>query len=244
MRRRGNKVQGVGCVVMANARGRRHGVERTSRPLRRCDARRYNPPMPTPAERLAQLLSPARPDPAEIGAFFDGLSHDGRLEATRSLQGATLQRKLWESAANGPAVTTADLVPPDYGALREVIFHGKNSLPAFTVFQKRFCRPSAGVTDEDVLWGYNHQQVAWITGPGYFVVHREGETPAAIDYRRVPPEHPTAWPEIKPNDRGLSRLVYMNMIDYLRRVSRDVLIGSAWKRGKPLDSYFLLCRQP
>jgi hypothetical protein len=198
--------------------------------------------MPTPAERLAQLLSPERPDPAEIARFLDDLSHADRLEAIRSLNGPKLQRKLWASAASAPAVTTADLVPPDYGALREVIYHGKNSLPLFSVFQKRFCRPSAGKGD-DVLWGYNHAQLAWLIGPGYFVVHREGETPAAIDYRQLPTEHPPAWPEIAPNDRGVSRLVYMNMVDYLRRVSRDVLIGSAWKRGKPLDSYFVLCRE-
>lgn len=200
--------------------------------------------MPTAAERLQQLLSPEHPDLADVAAHLDSLSHADRLEAVRSLNGAKLQRRLWEGAASTPAVTTADLVPPDHAPLREVIFHGKNSLPAFTVFQKRFCRPTPGRASGDELWGYNHQQVAWITGPGYFVVHPEGQTPAAIDYRRVPPEHPAAWPEIKPNDRGLSRLVYMNMVDYLRRVSKHVLIGSAWKKGKPLDSYFLLCREP
>lgn len=201
--------------------------------------------MATPAERLKHLLAAERPDMAEVGAFLDGLSHAERVEATRSLQGPSLQRKLWEGAAGGPAVTLADLVPPDYGALREVIFHGKNSLPVFTEFQKRFCRPSAGRGgDGDVLWGYNHGRLGWLIGPGYFVVHPEGDAAAAIDYTRVPPEHPAAWPPVKPNDQGVSRLVYMNMVDYLRRVSRDVLIGSAWKKGKPLDSYFLLCREP
>ncbi|MCW5892949.1 MAG: hypothetical protein KIT14_20740 [bacterium] len=200
--------------------------------------------MSTPGERLKQLLTPERPDMAEVAAFLDGLSHAGRVEATRSLQGPALQRKLWEGAASGPAITTADLVPPDYGSLREVVFHGKNSLPVFTEFQKRFCRPSVGRGDgEDVLWGYNHQQLGWLIGPGYFVVHAEGQAPAAIDYRCVPPEHPAAWPAVRPNEQGLSRLVYMNMVDYLRRVSHDVLIGSAWKKGKPLDSYFLLCRE-
>ena len=195
------------------------------------------------AERLRALLNADRPDREAIAALLDGGSHSDRMEAITSLGGPTAQGQLWAAAAGASTVTLADLVPPDAAPLREVIYHGKNSLPAFTLFQKRFCRPpkDAGA---DQLWGYNHQTLAWLTGPGYFVVHPEGDAPAAIDYRLVPPGHPPNWPAVKPNDVGFSRFVYRDMVDYLRRVSRHVLIGRATRHGKELPNYFILCREP
>ena len=65
---------------------------------------------------------------------------------------------------------------------------------------------------------------------------------AAIDYREVPPERPSSWPEVKPNVRGFSRFVYRDMVDYMRRVARDVFIGSAHRAGKETGNYFVLCR--
>ena len=194
-------------------------------------------------DRLRALLEPARPDPAEIARVLDGLSPADGVAAIRSLGGTTLQAKLYQAVAGAPPVTLADLVPPDMPPLREVIFYGKNSLPAFTHFQKRFCRPP-GVRGQEELWGYNRAPLAWMTGPGYFVVHADAREGAAIDYRQVPPEHPPAWPAIRPNSQGLSRFVFNNMVDYLRRVSRDVFIGSAYRGGKSINSYFLICREP
>jgi len=199
--------------------------------------------MATASDRLRALLGAERLDREAIAALLDGVGHFERMEAITSLGGPTLQGRLWAAVAGGPPVTQADLVPPDAPPLREVIYHGKNSLPAFTLFQKRFCRPAKGQPDEQ-LWGYNHQSLAWLTGPGYFVVHREGDAPAAIDYRLVPPGHPPNWPEVKPNDVGFSRFVYRNMVDYLRRVSQHVLIGRATRYGKELPNYFILCREP
>jgi len=195
------------------------------------------------AERVRALLQAERPEREAIAELLDGGGHTDRMEAITSLGGAALQGRLWSAAAGGPTVTQADLVPPDAPPLHEVIFHGKNSLPAFTLFQKRFCRPPKGDT-ADQLWGYNHQALAWLTGPGYFVVHAEGGVPAAIDYRLVPPGHPPSWPQVKPNDVGFSRFVYRDMVDYLRRVSRHVLIGRATRHGKELPNYFVLCREP
>ena len=86
--------------------------------------------------------------------------------------------------------------------------------------------------------------MAPITGPGYFVAlpsERAGEV--IVDYRRVPTTHPSDWPDVKPNDRGLSRFVYGFMIDTLRRVSEHVTIGSAARKGKDLGSWFVLCRE-
>src|SRR5262245_40652688 len=197
--------------------------------------------MASVAERLRALLNADRPEGGAIAEVVDGGGHADRMEAITTLGGTTLQAKLWHAAAGAPTVTQADLVPPDYQPLREVIFHGKNSLPAFTLFQKRFCRPPAARTAE--LWGYNHQALAWLTGPGYFVVHDEPANGAAIDYREVPPQGCPNSPPVRPNDRGFSRFVYKDMVDYLRRVSTHVMIGRATRHGKPLDNSFVLCRE-
>jgi hypothetical protein len=199
--------------------------------------------MATPETTLRELLATNRPDPAALSAFLDGLDHAGRMQAVTSLQGTALQAKLYDAAKAAPPVTLMELVPADAPPLREVIWHGKNSLPMFTLFQKRFCRPG-GVRGEQELWGYNHQSLAWLTGPGYFVCHQDGPVPAAIDYRIVPPEAPPGWPAVKRNDEGLARLVYRDMVDYLRRVSAHVLIGRAHRDGHALPNYFVLCREP
>ena len=196
--------------------------------------------MASSGEWLIQLIRAESPDRAAIASFLDGLSRTDRLEAVRALSGPRLQGRLYRAVESAPRVTMADFVPPDAPPLREVIFEGKNSLAAFTLFQKRFCRPPRG---EEELWGYNHQSLAWLTGPGYFVVHEDSRRGAAIDYRHVPPEKPAAWPEVKPNDRGFSRFVYRDMVDYMRRVSREVFIGSAHRDGKELGNYFVLCRE-
>ena len=196
--------------------------------------------MPSQGERLVALVSAEPVDRDAIARFLDGLGADDRRAAITALSGVRLQRRLYEAVAGAPRTTLADFVPPDAPPLREVIFHGKNSLAAFTLFQKRFCRSPRG---RDELWGYNHQTLAWLTGPGYFVVHDDRTRGAAIDYREVPPERPASWPEIQPNDRGFSRFVYKGMIDYMRRVSQHVFIGAATRNGKELGNYFILCRE-
>ena len=194
--------------------------------------------MPSAGERLIALVRAEPPDRAAIAAFLDGLPHGERVAAITALSGPRLQARLYAAVSGAPPVTLADFVPPDAPPLHEVIFHGKNSLPAFTLFQKRFCRPSRGTGE---LWGYNHQALAWLTGPGYFVVHDDARG-AAIDYREVPPERPPSWPEVKPNDRGLSRFVYRDMVDYIRRVSRDVFIGATHRNGEATGKLFVLWR--
>jgi hypothetical protein len=127
-----------------------------------------------------------------------------------------------------------------------VIHWGKNSLPAFTHFQKRFCRPK---DDDKQLFGYNENGEKWAVGPGYFVMHAPEENRADvlegeldIDYTRVPNAKPDAWPAIKPND-GLGKLVYGGMIDVMRGISSHVSIGRAFRGGKWTDNYFVLCRE-
>ncbi len=199
-------------------------------------------PSLTAGARLLALVRAEPVVPRAIAAWLDSLDHAERVEAIAALQGARVQRRLYEAVRDAPRVTLADLVPPDAPPLGQVVFEGKNSLPVFTRFQKRFCRPpDAGAGDR--LWGYNHQALAWLTGPGYFVVHDDARG-AGLDYREVPDRHPSGWPAVRGNDRGVARLVYGDMVDYMRRVSRDVFIGSAYRHGKETGNYFVLCRDP
>jgi len=192
--------------------------------------------------RLKHLVQAAVPDVAEIAAFLDGLSLDDAVRATRGLHGRKLQQALWNAVAANPRVTVEAFVPADYQPMKPVIFYGKNSLPAFTEFHKICCRPAEGA-DRSVLWGYNETSIKPVIGPGYYVVHATAADPhggAAFDYTQLPTSHPRGWPPIRPNGAGISRLVYYGMIDYMRRVSRRVFIGSATKHGKEIGSYFVL----
>jgi hypothetical protein len=179
---------------------------------------------------------------ARITDALDRMGHHGRLEVVRAAKPKD-QAALWELFEDCP-IEPDDLVPSDVEPMTEVIHEGKNTLPAHQLFQKRFVRTE---DDADRLYGYNHQGLSWATGPGYFVAHSfEGEnepSPYAIDYREIPPAKPDAWPKIQPNEKGLGRFVYAGMIDYLRKVSDHVLIGRAYKGGKPMNAYFLLCRE-
>jgi hypothetical protein len=193
-------------------------------------------------ERLVALLRAEPLDATHIASFLDGLTPAERVDAIGALAGPAIQRRLYGASAGAPRVTLGDLVSPTTPPLRQVIFHGKNSLPAFTRFEKRMCRPP-GARGPDVLWGYNHQPFEWATGPGYFVVHEDATRGAALDYRELPTAAPDGWPTVRPNDRGLSRFVYSHLVDYLRRVSRDVFVGSAFRDGRELGNFFVLCRE-
>lgn len=189
---------------------------------------------------LQNLLNNDSLDLDAIGTCFDAMTHDERVVQIRTL-GKGIQRKLFETAEGRGGLTLDYMVPTGHGPLKEVIHWGKNSLPVFTMFQKRFCR----LTDSDTtLGGYNEQDLAWITGPGYFkVVVAETDGEIDIDYTQLPTEKVEEWPEIIPQEAKLGRLVYCNMIDRLRRVSNHVTIGRAFKNGKTTENYFLLCRQ-
>jgi len=198
----------------------------------------------TPAQELQARIAEAPIDRAAIATLLDGLEHAERVEATRSL-GRKQQAKLYRAVDGFLPLHLEDLVPsgiPDFVPVRH---HGKNTLPAFTNFEKRFCRPHGGDPRKpETLYGFNFQTMSAVTGPGYFLaVESEGRPEVQVDYNRVPDTHPEGWPEIRPNDRGLSRFVYGFMIDTLRRVSEHVTIGSAARKGKDLGSWFVLVRQ-
>lgn len=200
--------------------------------------------MTTRAYKDLLRLAWAQPlDIDALAAALDAASPADRLAVVRELT-PTVQERLF-NAAEGRLVTLDDIVPPGTGSLTEVIHEGKNTLPAFTLFQKRFCLPStaAAPADRKVLWGYNHQTLGAATGPGYFVAYDDeiaGEV--VIDYRELPPEHPAEWPKIISNKARLGLLVYHGMVDRLRRVSEHVTIGRAYKK-KPMPAWFALVRQ-
>ena len=182
--------------------------------------------------------------PNEIQRFLDDLSPEDRVVAIRATN-RDEQRRLYAAVDGFAQVKLVDLVAPSTADLETVRHFGKNTLPLFTHFEKRFCRgPGADPDRPGELSGWNFQALSTVTGPGYFVaIEDTAKDEVLVDYRRLPAEQPTGWPEIARNDRGLARFVYGFMVDTLRRVSAHVTIGSAARKGKDLGSWFILCRE-
>ena len=201
----------------------------------------------TPADAGAELRARIARDPIvpqEIARFLDGLGSPERIAAVCSL-GRVQQRRLYRAVDGFLPLRLVDLVPPGCADLETVRHFGRNTLPAFTLFEKRFCRPRGADTRKPCeLWGFNFQSLSFATGPGYFVAREDPSRPEVlVDYTQVPSGHPDDWPEVKRNEVGLSRFVYGHMIDTLRRVSEHVTIGSAARKGRELGSWFVLARQ-
>lgn len=178
-----------------------------------------------PLPSLTETLEP-------LAAALDAADHDARVNWMRGLGKKELVAT-WK-LAEGRAVPVSWL---HRGEGRVVIHEGQNSLPLFTTFQKRV------TVFRGKVQGYNHQAMAWLTGPGHFSVAGD-EREAWFDYVNPPTTAPDAFPPVKPNDVGLSRFVYGFMIDRLRRVSREVTIGAAFRHEKPTGDYFMLVRTP
>lgn len=198
-----------------------------------------------PARALLALLREAVIKPHEVARTLDSMSHAERVQAIRAV-GRAEQRRLYEAVAGFRALRMTDAVPAAVPAMTTVRHFGKNTLPVFSHFEKRFCRPAdADPQGPDRLWGYNVSPVAPLVGPGCFVLRPDAERgELLVDYNLLPEGAPPAgWPAIRSNERGLSRFVYGFMIDTLRGVSEHVTIGSAARRGKDLGSWFLLCRE-
>ncbi len=180
----------------------------------------------------------------DVARFLDALSEEDRIAAIRSI-GAKEQRRLYDAVQGFAPVRLVELVPPDVSDLGVVRHYGKNSLPVFSEFEKRFSRaPDLDPNAPEELMGFNFQTMSPITGPGYFVATEDaGRGEVLVDYRRVPDCHPEGWPAIRSNEKGLARFVYGFMVDTLRRVSEHVTIGSASRNGKEMGNWFVLCRE-
>jgi hypothetical protein len=175
-----------------------------------------------------------------LSSTLDRMTPEMRLETVLSIK-PDEQRMLWDLFA-GKTVSFEHFVPSGTPPLRSVICHGRNTLPVAKFFQKRFYRESESA---ERLAGYNHQRLAPLTGPGYFIVRPDDGDGGGvlIDYNHVPDKPPTGGPAITKNDSGIGRLVYGGMIDRLRRVSEHVVIGRAFRGGEAMGDYFVLCRQ-
>jgi hypothetical protein len=182
--------------------------------------------------------------PVAIADRLDGLAPALRTAVVRGLSRRG-QRALYEKVRGFAPVTLRELVPPGRADFETVRHLGRNTLPAFTLFEKRFCRlPGTSRETPERLAGFNFQALSRITGPGYFTAFDDGESgEVLVDYHRLPALRPLDWPAIRSNETGLARFVYGFMIDRLRRVSRDVTIGSASRHGRDLGSYFVLSRE-
>lgn len=197
--------------------------------------------MTTSNQTFAQALASEPLDVDALGRLLDAMDEPDRVVAVRSIRGKD-QARIW-AACEGRGTTLDDIVPPGQAPATQVIHAGKNSLPLFTHFEKRFCRTA---DDPNVLYGYNEGATRPLVGPGCFVAHYfpdRGEV--GVDYYKVPPADtslPDGWPAVKPNEAGIQRFVYAKMVDYLRKVSRHVTIGRAVRQGKETGNYFLLCR--
>jgi hypothetical protein len=194
-------------------------------------------------DELGSMIADTAVRPAAIAALLDGLAADLRPRVVRRL-GPAAQRALYARVEGFLPLHLIDLVPARAADLEEVRHLGRNTLPAFRIFEKRFCRPPGQTPEEpESLAGYNFQTMSRVTGPGYFVARDDGDRgEVLVDYAELPTVRPTAWPEIRSNERGLARFVYGFMVDRLRRVSEHVTIGCAARNGRELGSYFVLSR--
>lgn len=188
------------------------------------------------ATSLARLLD-AGASAREIAQYLDGLPVPARVAEVLSITGRGVGR-LYHAVADSSPITVDEVVPP--ATKGTVIYEGRNSLPMFSRFQKRFTR-----LEDGGIIGYNHQLMSFVTGPGYFWVRPpSGEGPHAaelyFDYTEAPPKEPAGWPAYKPNDRGLSKNVYGHMKDYMRRVAKGVMVGKAYRGGVDQKAYFSL----
>ncbi len=200
---------------------------------------------------LTELIADPDAGVGDIAALLDGLDGEERWRLLRGLE-RDQQRALYRKA-DGNGMDLAHLVPTATPGI-EVIHDGLNTLPVpprLRRFEKRFCRPDEPAGDR--LFGYNEGPTRRVFGPGYFVARTTGGRPewrehagVVVDYFETPDPTaalPAGWPRAVPNSRGLQRFVYYETRDFLRRVSVHVSIGAAFKRDRPLDHYFVLCRR-
>lgn len=178
-----------------------------------------------------------------LSKYLDGLDNASRIAEARSLSGRE-QARLFDAANGFKPLTLKDFVPEGHPPLQQVRHYGRNSLPFFTIFEKRFCRPDTSDAG-NVLWGYNHSGpiVGTFVGPGYFVAKQANDKEVVVDYFDVPPRKPEVWPRILPNSARLSRFVFFHTRDYIRGVSSHVTIGRATRDGKVMNNWFILCRE-
>ncbi|MCP4810311.1 MAG: hypothetical protein GY913_04885 [Proteobacteria bacterium] len=184
-------------------------------------------------------MSIPRPADADIDTIekaLDAASTPERVAWMRSLKKADMVALY--TKAEGRDVGPDFFVGPD-GAAQT--WTGRNSLPAFNDFAKAFANHS------DRIQGYNVNTgvAAWFGGPGHFLVRLDNAEHGAqliFDYIWEVDTVPAGFPAVASNTSGTHSLVYGNMKDVVRRVSNDLIISEAWRKGKKEGAYFSLTR--
>jgi hypothetical protein len=193
--------------------------------------------MPIEATSKLRSMVQRRAPITDIASHLESLSAARRVEEVLSVTGA-LVGELYELASGTEPLHLGDLVPDTTPAGATVSWEGRNSLPAFSRFQKRFTRTADGL-----VFGYNAGLSRPVVGPGYFLVtEATAEHPGELllDYTQPPPFEPAGWPAFVPNDKAFSIFVFKDMHDFVRRVARGVVVGSAYKRGVKQRQWFSL----
>ncbi|SVE18852.1 uncharacterized protein METZ01_LOCUS471706, partial [marine metagenome] len=130
---------------------------------------------------LSGLLTADALDLDAIAAALDAAGPEERARLIRGI-GGRAQARLWE-AAKGRSTSIADVVPEGVAPATEVRHLGKNSLPLFSHFEKRFCRVEG---DPGTLYGFNEGSTRPLIGPGYFIAGVDAQRgEVAINYLRV-----------------------------------------------------------
>lgn len=185
-----------------------------------------------------------------ISAWLDQLA-DGEHYSALAQLSRQQQRQLFHKAAASAALSMQYFLPDTTPDLQEVIFTGRNTLPLFGKgkwFEKRMCRSSDG---SGLVFGYNETTYKSWFGPGYFVLR---ETPqdsqwqqrgaVYVDYFSAPTGPVCAhWPPYRSNAWPPQALFYYHTRDFMRRVSRHVSIGVAYRNEQCLEHYFILVKQ-
>ncbi len=168
-----------------------------------------------------------------IAKHLDGLSEEERLVQVLDFPGGSMA-ELYDRAEASAKTTVATLIPE---AEKIVVYTGKNSLPMFT----RFSKPLLRHAGEKEGFGHNRGWTTFASGPGYFMVVDDPESgEASFDYKRVPSEKPEGWPAIQENTGfKIGTLVYGNMLDCNRWVSKHTVVGRAFRNGK-IEAHYVI----
>ena len=179
---------------------------------------------------------PADADIDTIEQALDAASHAEKVAWMRSLKKKDMVALYGK--AEGRNVAPDFFLGPNGEAQT---WAGRNSLPAFNDFAKAFA------SHEGRIQGYNVNEgiAAWFGGPGHFLVRVDGDQHGdqlIYDYTWEADTVPTGFPAPASNTKGTHTLVYGNMKDVVRRVSNDLIISEAFRKGKPEGAFFSLTR--
>ncbi len=175
---------------------------------------------------------------AAIVQHLEGLPND-RCVAEAMELGSKEQQQLYALAKDAEVIALEQLVPQ--GQLNQAeVFEGRNSLPLYSRFQKRFFRQSDGR-----IFGNNTSPTEWLIGPGYFEVlpsTDQSRGALLIDYSYYPKQGLADWRPVVDNRKGASRFVYGGLQDYCRKVTDDLYICWVFRDGKDQGKTFVLAR--